>query len=423
MISDACPTDFKIDTPQAYCCTATGKLMEDPVLALCGHLFEKCVVEDGSFLCPCDKKKVTDYVACKELKERIKKDYPPIKKGKATKERVAVVIKSPTFPKLIKNAHSDDIHGMIKLPTGEIITGSKDASIKVWDVNGSNTLTIGGAKGYRYWITALAPLSDGSWISGTRDGYLSHWSSTSDQLAQWRYNPSSEARKNTYSKTRNKPRICCVVEAKGYDKAMHVYTGTLRYIQLWNVQTQKLVKFFKSHDNDWVYCIDPLTANTMLVVTGPKLEKWTLEGGRRFKRVSIIEEKKSLPRQPQYIAAISRLQGYPHLLAAASFDGSIKVVDFERASIVKNYKEHKGRAWCIANVNSRFFATGADDKIIRIWDHRMDNSAGHIKEHPGRVSTLLKYDENFILAGSCPDDPYKSKDKGQLNLWDLRRSS
>ncbi len=429
--------------PQAFLCTKTGRVMTDPVLSLCGHLFERRVVERAQLRCPHDKIDITDYVSCSELKARIQQHYrtnddstTEVRNGKDEANDDAQTPLPPlSFPKLIKRAHEDDIHGMIKLLSEEIVTGSKDASMKIWDSKGSVVAHIDKqVRGYKYWNTALSGLSDGTWISGTRDGWLSQWDSEGKELSSWRYNPSPNARNETNSKERNKARINCVTQAFE-DDPKFIFTGTPRFIQLWNTETSRLAWHYKAHDNDWVYCIDPLSSNSMLVVIGSTLEAWswqddTLNRNTFIDRKPLLSEKKPYylsKGNREHIASIARLECNQNLLAAASFDGSVKVVDYNKGEIVRTYWEHKSkirsdnRVWCIANLNTTCFASGAEDATVKIWDVRTPKSVKTIFSFPGRVSTILKYDEGVLLAGSCPKDPYNSIDKGQIDLLDLRQ--
>jgi len=117
MITDARPSTIS-DIPRAFCCSETGKLMRDPVLALCGHLFERSVVDGGGTLCPHDKNMVREYVSCAELKELIRERYPKTVTSSVLKHSVL-----RKFPNVIYRAHDDDIHGIIKLSSGKIVTG------------------------------------------------------------------------------------------------------------------------------------------------------------------------------------------------------------------------------------------------------------------------------------------------------------
>lgn len=413
-------------TPKAYLCTATNRLMKDPVIALCGHLFERSIVEKTGLLCPIDRERVDDFVPCRELKERIQ-SINSSDGGEKGEEDANDAIAPCTFPSRIPNAHADDIHGMIKLPTGEVVTGSKDASMKIWDGNGEVVKAISEVQGYKYWITALESMSDGTWISGTRDGFISQWDPQGNELSTWQYKPSQNVRQGTVCKQRNKTRINCLTQALGYkDNDAHVFTGTPRYVQLWSLNKKRLVWFEQAHANDWVYCIDPLTPNKMLVVIGSNLEAWSLEKDNIQKDSLVLETRSpnaSKGGSRPHIASIARLESDPSQLAAASFDGSVKVVDYQKGECVRTYSEHKDRAWCIANVDSTSFASGADDKTIKIWDQRQAKSVRTIGGHPGRVSTLLKYHDGVILAGSCADDPHGSTEKGQIYRWDLRKTS
>ena len=45
----------------------------------------------------------------------------------------------PSPEKIIKNAHDDDIHGLISLSNTDFVSGSKDQSLKRWTAEGDLT--------------------------------------------------------------------------------------------------------------------------------------------------------------------------------------------------------------------------------------------------------------------------------------------
>jgi WD40 repeat protein len=88
---------------------------------------------------------------------------------------------------------------------------------------------------------------------------------------------------------------------------------------------------------------------------------------------------------------------------------------------VKSFTEHQGRVWSVINLKDTLFASSADDKTIKIWDSRKEHSIFTLKGNPGRVSSMLRIDENTFISGSCPDNIEDSSEKACIRFWDMRR--
>ena len=350
-------------------------------------------------------------------------------------QKVKVVIPSRPNPHPIKkiNGHDDDIHGFALISPERFVSGSKDNTLKMWDIEGNFLERLipqfaqkEAHRGYRYWITALTRLSDYTWASATRDGFISFWDVDGNELYSTSYTPSQAVVDQTICKDRNKSRINCMVPVLNEEPGRYLYAGSPRFLHQWDTQTQQLISSDQASANDWVYCIEVLENQDLLVVIGSDLEHWNMNSAERERSPLIREEvfdrrRGQKSRQRPHISAITRLESNRALLASALFDGSVKVVDIERRSLVKKYEEHVGRVWSVINMTDTTFATSADDRTIKIWDVRQQNSVSTILAGSGRVSSLLKISPEVFISGSCPDNPHASREKGSISFWDIRK--
>lgn len=417
--------------PPAFVCTGSQQLMKDPVLALCGHLFEREVAQKTA-LCPVDRTPINSKqcLPFAELKQAIQAWSPPAPAPASTASTSGggfVVKQSRQAPKPLKvvtNAHRDDIHGFVSISSTTFVSGSKDTDLKIWDHQGKLVKVLDtnlAVKGYRYWVTALTSFGQGMWGSGTRDGYVTVWNAKGEVQRTIQYQPGSGTRQQTVAKQRNKSRINCLTQLPS-DQGLRFLTGTPKFIQQWNGDTGLLEKYYEAHANDWVYCIEVLSAHAYLVVIGSDLEHWTLTDASPD-RASIIEENPAdrKGKQRPHISAIQRLEHDPNLLANALFDGSVRVADIAAQKQTLRFQGHQGRVWSAINLRPQVLASSADDGTIKLWDVRQTKPVRTIGKQPGRVSSLLRLSANLLISGSCPDDVHQAKEKASISFWDIRQ--
>jgi len=401
--------------------------MEKPFLGMCGHLFDEAVLKKYS-KCPLDQRSLADAIPLPGLRDRISHHSIGQKIAEDSYEKK---VKEPEFgtiqatkEKVIKNVHLDDIHGLI-LSGKNIISGSKDNMLRMWDLEGKYIQPLrpyisSQKKGYEYWVTALSPLSNGLFASGTRNGDISIWDETGEELVAMKYNPSQRSMNGYTCKDRNKQRINCITEYSQSQNSLLFYTGTAKFIQLWDSDKRGIIWYHQASQNDWVYCIEVLENNNLIVVIGPDLEVWDMSDFASPKRSKVVDGLSfSGGSQRPHISSILRLPTKKEHLAAAFFDGSVRIVDLTSQKTVIQYAEHEKRVWSVIDVGMNLLASGADDKTIKIWDVRQKHSVCTLGGNPGRVSSLLKIGEGRFISGSCPDDLKTSKDKASFTFWNL----
>lgn len=404
------------DVPKSFLCTINNTVMKSPHLGDCGHLFDASVFETKSF-CPLDGAPLSpdNCLSLPQLAEKINL----WKNEKKTEINNSKKVIRPI--RVLKNAHDDDIHGFLKLSTGVFVSGSKDNTVKLWDVAKKSTNVLNSnwkTKGYVFWVTALAKMNETTFVSGTRDGYLSVWNHKGEELKSLQYKPSKNTKNDTIAKERNKQRINCISSNTFGDQNLF-FTGTPKFIQLWDSKTSRMRKSWKADNNDWVYCIEPLKEDSIIAVIGSRMELWS-DIYALPKIEPLIVEKKEYNKQRPFISSIARLESNPDRMSCALFDGSMKVVNIVSQTVEKVYQEHVGRVWSVIELLPQIMASSADDKTIKIWDLRCANSVMTIRGAPGRVSSLLKIDDQQFISGSCPDNPRESAEKASISFWDIR---
>jgi WD40 repeat protein len=149
------------------------------------------------------------------------------------------------------------------------------------------------------------------------------------------------------------------------------------------------------------------------------MELWT-DIYHRARKELVVAEQRTQKQRP-HISAITMLRSSPNTLASALFDGTVQLVDFQSQKIKQVFDAHKGRVWSVVELKPELIASSGDDKAIKIWDCRQKKSICTLNDNPGRVSSLLKIDEDQFISGSCPSDPFASKEKAEIKIWDIKK--
>lgn len=329
------------------------------------------------------------------------------------------------------NVHLDDIHCLTFNSDRNIMTGSKDTTVKIWSQSLEELEEIRhplteGKINYEYWVTALKTFNDGSWVVGDRNGNLRQYASDNSQIA------SSVIKTYQHkSKERNFERISCIssINNRSGNPSM-LLLGVAKSVQVWKSSDLTFSYETVVSQNDWVYCIEHLRDQSYLFVIGSNLELWenkrNTQGKWGFVHKNTLHREiqqevlqHTRPKQRPLISSIEFLDSTK--LGMVDFRGKIKIMDLNTYTLTKNYEGHKGRNWSIKKCDNNTFATCADDGLIKLWDARTYQNALTSGLHPGRVSNLLSLDEHKILASSCPNDIKTSTEKASLHVWDFRR--
>lgn len=329
--------------------------------------------------------------------------------------------------KVITNVHQDDIHGIIKLADQTFITGSKDGSLKKWDLNGDLIQVISnpGHIDYRNWITALAPLNEESWLSGTRNGNTYLWNNKGECIADLKTRHGPYPATNLRCKQRNVHRVNCLASFNFSNSGLFLM-GWPTQFSIHSAETSKRLSYTYTSETDWVYAIHPLSRNSLLVVTGCNFENWQIENSARNSsrwqcKASLVKNEQVYPRP--FISAATPLQNADNLYGIAVFDGSVRVIDIQTQETVFRKTEHQKRVWTIENITRSCFASCADDGFIKFWDIRCAKSLFTKLDNTttsARVSILMLLKDNLLLSGSCPDDVRRARSKAQFSFWDTR---
>lgn len=327
------------------------------------------------------------------------------------------------------NVHSDDIHTLLQVDERHFVSGSKDCTVKLWSTQGDPVQTMyeppPHQSSYRSWVTCSMKTSGNHVICGFRDGRLQMWGDNFQTLASATHTAIADKFK---SKDRNHDRVLCMVE-----DGKNILLGCPLGVCVWSLDALQsksggYMAVQRLTSNDWVYCIERISASHLALVLASNLEIYDASMSaitEKWRRQVIIIDNNRYhrdQRQRPHISAIQRVGD--SYMACACFDGVLRLADLCTPRVVSQRRAHRGRMWAVTKVlaEEQCIATSADDACIRLWDCRtLPRAVCELQQRPhGRVSQLLALNPFELLAASCPDDPHNSETKGQFTFWDLR---
>ncbi len=319
----------------------------------------------------------------------------------------------------IYNAHRDDIHGLVGVREDQFISGSKDGTVKLWSIGGKLVKLLQEDNiDYKKWVTSIAvSYNSKKYISGHRNGYVQI--SKIDENCKERYwKMSSDAIVNCKERNENRITALTTIENNNF------YVGMRGGFFLMNGKNYKTILTTKTSERDWVYCILPISFNSIGVVTGTELEILQDARPKRSgweKTAIIISEKfNNKSNQRPFISDIKMIGGNNHIVASL-FDSTSRVIDLVKKEEIFRTSEHSGRVWQVLPIDKSSYFTCADDGTIKSFDIRVNkNSLKTLDNHPGRVSSL-HHNSHVLVAGSCPDKPNDKNGAGQLFFYDMRK--
>jgi WD40 repeat protein len=380
------------------------------------------------------KKGVTEYLlSCpariREMEER--KEAPIQNRGVVPSKEIKLIVPEfcPELVHIIHDAHFDDIHGLKRLSDGSFVSGSKDNCLYKWNRNGQVVRIVDEVepthRADRNWVTAIEVLDDDYWMSGERNGNIILWKTNGDYVREIKLRLPRFG--EHVSHELNVRRVNCL--AKGFNPLKpSFFVGFPTMFDEFNFIEGRTIASTKVHQNDWVYGICPLNEKNILMIIGGKVDLWEkkeqgwspsvnlLPEGARY-RYQIGPKKWQRP----FISSLVPLRSGKNLFGLSCFDSSVKVLDITSRSIVNEWREHSGKVWFVENITEQLFASGGEDCSIKIWDLREKKSVHTISDQVGEVTAMLSLDDRTFIAGACPKNVIQSNHGAEIRFYDLRK--
>lgn len=331
---------------------------------------------------------------------------------------------------VIKKAHLDDIHALKKLSDGTFVSGSKDNSLYKWSERGDLVSVVDevepSLQSERNWITAIQVLNDEYWLSGQRNGQISLWKTNGGFVREIKL-PLPKIGTHV-SHMHNARRVTCLAAGLDAHKPSF-FVGFPTMFDEFNFIEGRTSSSTKVSPNDWMYCIHPLTKESILGVVAATVGIWSKTEVGWNLRETLIEESfkerhhRGVKVQRPFVSDLKPLVDSPNHFGLSLLNGQVKVLDISsRGKIVQEWNEHQGRVWSIEPIGPNTFASSGEDRSIRFWDQRHGSGSVHtIADHVGQVTSMLSLNDHILIAGTCPERALESIEGAQIRFYDLRK--
>ncbi len=306
------------------------------------------------------------------------------------------------------------------LPNGNIVsasTSSSDFRIKIWNVN-SNFNLIGDWDAHNAAILCLAILpNNGNIISGSQDNTIKIWDQENFTLIK-----EIKVFETVFS---------LAVLADG-----NLAAGILSTLSFWNMTSFKLIKNLDSH-TDIIYALSLMFDATLLSGSNDGTIKiWknyelintlnalspiscvlalnnfkfligvnnnTIQEWEKNSNISNIYSLATLNGHTDTILTLSFLDN-TYYMASGSKDSTIKIWDLLNLRLYKTLIGHLNAVTALINLPNMKFASGSRDKTILIWDIEQSfRNNYNLTSHLGGINSLAYLNRKKQLVSSSQD--------------------
>ena len=273
--------------------------------------------------------------------------------------------------------HTDRVVSLIQLESGNLVTGSYDCTLRVWDLNKNKCISKKEEIGYIFCLLEFEPKMI---LTGTSENYIGLWDLNS---------PINE---REFTFIRHTLWVNCLVKC---DDRFFASASNDGLIIIWDYYNRKNEYELKGHIDSILSLIKLNDGRLCSGFSDGTINIWD------WKKKSIQVELKDP--QNGWIKCLYQLKN--GLLLTGSDD--IKV--WKNETCIKTITEHNKCVRAFCQIDDFHFASGSFDHTIKIWDLRDFNNCQTITGHNGSVICLIKIKNNKIA--SCSND-------GTIKIWE-----
>ena len=266
---------------------------------------------------------------------------------------------------------------LIMLPSGRMVSGSEDGTLRLWDVESGKVLQE--FEGHSSEVSALARLDSYRVVSGHEDGTLRLWDVESGKALQEFEGYSSEVR-----------------ALVALDSRRVIVSSEIPY--LWDVESGKELRALKSHEGSIV----DAALDSRRVISGSlesALQVWDIDSGQTL---HVFELRGFL-----WFTAVAVLDSYR--LIAGDGIGTLRAWDIESGK-VQVFEGNSSEISAVAVLDSRRVISGSEDGKLRVWDLESGQVLQALEGHSFGISAVVVLDSRRIVSGSHD---------GTLRMWDI----
>ena len=324
--------------------------------------------------------------------------------------------------------HDDAILSLCQVDSGFICSGSRDQTIRVWDLlNKENEhrryQCKGLLKGHFDHIFTLLNIHNNKLLSGGRDDRLIIWDvndyhkeeidSTKPKTNIATYYPDgSIIKEDKFTGPENIPETQYNILLKklsnsievyslgNFDKNKIIFGGRDETIKIMDKKLEKILTIFKGHENT-VFSV--IKFNEQFICSGSadkKIKVWDIN------KVKCIDTYKG---HTDMINCLVKLSNNDYLFASGSNDKTIKILEFNynpelksnKIKLIKNLTGHEDGIVCLIQLKDTRLASGSYDFSVRLWDVKDYTCNQILLGHKNTVFSLCQLKDGRLVSGSA----------------------
>jgi WD40 repeat protein len=294
------------------------------------------------------------------------------------------LIRNPLPTNLLSTlrGHKKTVYSVDFSPDGKILaSGSRDNTIKLWDVKTGQELSTLTGHGNSVFSVAINPQGN-ILASGSKDRTIKLWDLQTNQVIRtWRHKDAVRS---------------VVFSHDGSILASGSYDGT---IKLWEVKSGRLLNTIDAH-KDGVLTI-AFTPDDQVIASGGRedlIKLWEVSTGKL---------KQTIRADGDRVWTIAfNPDGF--LLAAGSGDNSLKIWETKTGHELHNLQGHGYWVLSLAfSQDGRVLASGSSDSTIRLWEVHSGNQLDILQQHGNSVFSVTFSQDGRLLASASKDETVK----------------
>ncbi|MBS1988026.1 WD40 repeat domain-containing protein [Candidatus Dependentiae bacterium] len=276
--------------------------------------------------------------------------------------------------------HTGWVNCIKQLNDGRLTSGSRDKTIKVWDLNTNRCFVT--LEGHAGSVKCIKQLNDGRLVSCSCDRTIKLWDLNTNRCVA--------------TLEGHKSGVNCITQLNDGRLASCSDDGT---IKLWNLDTNRCVATLKGH-RDLVRCITQL--NDGRFVSGSHDETIKVWDLNTNECIATLEGHRNS------VICIKQLND--GRLVSCSRDKTIKVWNFDTNRCVATLEGHRDWVNCITQLDDGRLASCSDDGTIKLLDLNTNRCVATLEGHRNWVRFITQLNDGRLA--SCSDDR-------TIKLWDL----
>ena len=300
--------------------------------------------------------------------------------------------------------HTQDVRALATSPSGAVVSGSRDASIRVWAEVGNESSVL---KGHGDYVSALAlsPIDD-TIVSGSRDNTVRLWTKASSG----EYALGTVLSGHEYQVTG----VTMIDDVTGAAKErVLASTSVDGSIRLWKVgegmtSVSQSDAELREHEGPVLCCCSfGNDSGERLLVTGSgdcTMRLWKMHvdgtgGSVSAVRTTVFHGHTDTVRSVAYIPSLA-------MIVSGSHDTFVKVWTVD-GSCLTTMEGHGALVFSVASsLDGTLVASGSEDNTARVWS--IDGSCKQVIRHPGCVWAVAFLPNGDLVTG-CAD--------GAVRVW------